>query len=102
MANESKIQKSCINYLEQLESEGKPVYHFRRDATGRTYKKGLPDLFVIVGPYHLEIEMKDPEGGPTPLQEMWERKFKKMGTPYLRCHDTPSFITFIEKYLSRL
>ena len=99
MANEAKLQKDCIKYLEQLEKQGHPLLHFRRDTSAINYRNGLPDIWCVVNGHHLEIEFKDPDGKPSSLQLVWERKFKLANTPYLRTSSFDEFKNFILKYL---
>lgn len=95
--NESKVQSDCIKYLDELIAEGTPLLYFRRDATGRNYKKGLPDLFFILNGVHVEVELKDVGGTPSSLQLVWERKFKQAHVPYVRPHSLAEFKDFIKK-----
>ena len=74
---ESKVKKKIHDYLTKLEKEGKPVYHEVREAGGLTYKKGLPDLWVVVNGLHFEIEVKAEDGRRSTLQYKWEEIFRK-------------------------
>ena len=79
---ESKIKKKIHEYLSKLMNEGKPVYHEVREAGGLTYKKGLPDLWIVVNGIHLEIEVKAENGRRSTLQYKWEEIFRRMNIKY--------------------
>ena len=68
---EQKVQQSIIKYIKSLKDAGYPVMYQRREAGGASYKVGSSDLFLVWGPYHIEIEVKRPGGSLRPMQEKW-------------------------------
>ena len=58
MTPEKKVQNQIVNYLNELQTNGFPVFVERRNAGGFSYKKGIPDLYASVNGLHIEIEVK--------------------------------------------
>lgn len=76
---EQKVQNKIEKYLKWLQGEGEQVFFEKRQAGGFTYRKGIPDLYVVVKGTHIEFEIKRVGGEPTPMQIMWQRKLKVWG-----------------------
>lgn len=83
MTPEGLIKKDITDYINMLEKKGYPIHLERREAIGASYRKGIPDLYCIIRNIHLEIEVKQPNGQLSTMQEKWRAKFKKWGTPYI-------------------
>ena len=97
---ETKIAKKCLDYLELLHTNGVDIYWEHRSGSGGfSYKKGLPDLFIVIGPTHIECELKTPAGHLSTLQEKWKYRFTLMGTPYINPHSFEEFKSFIDKFV---
>lgn len=97
---EKKVQNAIIKWLEPLDHKHAGLLYWkRRDAIGANYEKGIPDLFVVIGPFHLEIECKAPGESLSSMQEKWKMIFCSMGTPYLVADSLEEFISFITPYL---
>lgn len=96
---EKKVQTAIIDYVEQLKEEGVPVRYFRRCATDPNYQKGLPDLYLVWGPRHIEVEVKAPGGHLSTMQEKWRDRFIKMGTPWMCCDSLDDFKDKTKEYL---
>ena len=78
---EQSVQQKIISYLNKLEEKGYPLEHHRREATGANYRKGSSDLFFFWGPFHVEVEIKAPNGKLSTMQEKWKERMDKHGTP---------------------
>lgn len=97
---ESKISSQCLKYLNQLKAGGTPIYWEHRSGTGGfAYKKGIPDMFIVIGPVHIECEMKTLSGHLAPMQEKWKRIFTEQGTPYVNPHTFEEFKQYIDQFL---
>ena len=70
---ESSLSKKVISYLEELQDRGLPIYYEHRSGSGGySYKKGTPDLFIVINGIHVECELKTTTGKRSPMQD----KFK--------------------------
>ena len=70
---ETNITKDCLKLLDNLIENGYPIYYEHRSGGGGfAYKKGIPDLFIVVNGIHIECEMKTPFGSRDAMQEKWE------------------------------
>lgn len=74
MTPEKKVQTDILKYFKKLKDAGKPIFYERRQAGGFSYKMGIPDVYVVYNGRHVEIEVKQPGGQLSPLQE----KFRDM------------------------
>lgn len=97
---EAKISEKCLKYLQALKDMGVPLEWFHRSGSGGfQYKKGIPDMYIVIGPVHIECEMKTPAGHLSTMQVKWRDRFIRNGTPYLNPHTFDEFKTFIDKYI---
>lgn len=81
---ESEITADCLKLLDNLQANGYNVYYEHRSGGGGfNYKKGIPDLFIVINGKHIECEMKTPIGERSPMQEKWEMKFERLGIRYI-------------------
>lgn len=97
---EKKVQDKIISYLDSIHKSGAlPLEWFRRDAIGPNYKKGLPDLWVIVNGHHIEIEVKAPGKARTTMQLKWEQRFRACHIPYMVVDSFESFLSIFSAYL---
>lgn len=71
---ETRVNNDIKDYVEQLEKLGAPIALHRRDATSPNYKKGLPDFYIEVGPFHIEMECKAPGETLRVDQKRFKRK----------------------------
>jgi Holliday junction resolvase len=97
---EKEIQDAIINSVKDLEKKGHPVYYERRDASGLSYKKGLPDIFVVYKGLHVEVEIKSLSGSRSSLQETWARYFESIGTPYILAKSKDDFLTQLSEIIN--
>ena len=98
---ESKISSKCLKYLDDLKAKGVPLEYFHRSGTGGfSYKKGIPDMYIIIGSIHIECEMKTPAGHLSIMQEKWRDRFIRNGTPYINPRSFDGFKFFIDYYVS--
>lgn len=96
---ESKISSKCLDYLKELKDRGVPIEWFHRSGIGGfSYKKGIPDMYIIVGSTHIECEMKTPFGHLSVMQEKWRDRFIRFGTPYINPRSFEEFKAFIDAY----
>lgn len=71
---ETALADKLLDWLKAKQEEGAPLYWEHRSGSGGfSYKKGVPDLFVVVSGHHIEIETKAPDGKLSAMQEkfMW-------------------------------
>lgn len=71
--NEQSVQSKIERYLKDNN-----IFFEKRQAGGFQYRKGIPDLYLVFNHEHIEIEIKDPNGSPSPMQLAWQRKFKEL------------------------
>lgn len=97
---EAKISEKCLKYLDQLKLEGVPLEYFHRSGSGGfQYKKGIPDMYIVIGPVHIECEMKTPYGHLSIMQVKWRDRFVRNGTPYINPHTFEEFKSYIDQFL---
>jgi hypothetical protein len=79
MTPETRVKNEVINYLKALQIVyNEPIEVCRRDAGGFNYRKGMPDCYFVYNGIHVELEFKAPNGTPSSMQLMWQRKFKEV------------------------
>lgn len=83
MKHEDIIKNNINKYLKELFYKGYPVDFERRQAGGYSYKKGIPDMYAVVNGLHIEIEVKDPQGKLSAMQEKWRYRCKLLNIPYI-------------------
>lgn len=77
---EAKVKADIMEYLKTRED----VFVQRREALGTSYKKGVPDLYVVYKGYHIEIETKKEKGGHLSTeQEKFASKCPRYGMIYI-------------------
>lgn len=76
------VKDGIAAYLKKRSLNGDPIYGEAREAGGYTYKKGLPDVWVVYKGIHFEVEIKAPGGTRSPMQIRWEQVFNKLGIRY--------------------
>lgn len=99
MTPEKMIQSKIIAYLSKLADEGHPIFYERRQAGGFSYKKGLPDIYVVYNGKHIEVEVKQPGGQLSPMQETWARLFKQLGIIHYVADDVEKFKQFMNEIM---
>lgn len=98
---EAKVTNECMAYLKELKDRGVPIEWEHRSGTGGfAYKKGIPDMFIIIGPYHIEAELKCIDGHLSTMQVKWKNRFIRNGTPYVNPHSFQEFKEYIDKFLN--
>ena len=94
---ETKVKNAIIAYCNEQYDKGVPLLCFRRDSASINYRRGLPDMYVVYGSNHIEIETKKPEGGELSIDQIkWRDRFLKMGTPYLVARSLQEFRDFLD------
>ena len=79
---ERKVKDEIAAYLQKRSTAGDKIYGEAREAGGYTYKKGLPDIWIVYNGIHLEVEIKGPRGVRSPMQVKWEQIFNRLGIRY--------------------
>lgn len=102
MTPEKKVQNSIINYLNELTKEGLPILVQRRQAGGFNYKKGIPDIYVVINGIHLEVEIKKPGGQLGALQEKWRDKCKKLNILWYCADSLSDFKEYFNSLLKNI
>lgn len=97
---EAKVTKLVIEYLDELIKEGAPLYYEHRSGSGGfNYKKGVPDLFVVIAGVHLEIELKGIDGSRSAMQDKFKWRCEtQWHIPYCCPHSFEEFKKFFEEY----
>ena len=97
---ETNISQECLKLLDNLIDNGYPIYYEHRSGSGGfNYKKGIPDMFIVINGMHVECEMKTDSGRRSPMQEKWAMKFERLGVKYI-C--PKSFVEFRDYIMSLL
>ena len=100
---EAKISEKCLEYLKELKDRGVPIEWFHRSGSGGfQYKKGIPDMYIVIGLIHIECEMKTPTGHLSSMQIKWRDRFIRNGTPYVNPRSFQEFKEFIDVYVGAL
>lgn len=94
---EKVLQGKVISHLKALKKQGVPIFWEKRQAGGFNYKKGLPDIYIVLNGRHIELELKTPNKTKfiRPEQLMRMREFELMGVPVLVSNDLEEIKTFI-------
>jgi hypothetical protein len=92
---ETKIKNAIIAYCNEQYDKGVPMLCFRRDSASINYRRGLPDMYIIYGAYHIEVETKTPDGELSIDQIKWRDRLTRMGTPYLVARSLQDFKDFL-------
>lgn len=97
---ESLITSKCTKILDDLRAKDYPVYYEHRSGGGGySYKKGIPDLFIVINGMHIECEMKTAFGHLSPMQEKWKMKCEKLNIIYMNPHSVDEFKEFVFRLL---
>lgn len=97
---EGHLTEQCIKYLKSLESQGVPIYWEHRSGTGGfSYKKGIPDLFVVINGIHIEVELKAKNGKRSSMQDKWAYKFSILHIHYVCPHSLNEFVEYISQFI---
>ena len=56
-------------------------------------------MYIVIGPTHIECEMKTPFGQLSTMQEKYKKIFIRNGTPYINPRSFEEFKEFIDKFL---
>lgn len=102
---ETALTKQVIAYLDDLhEKRGLPIYYEHRSGSGGlSYKKGSPDLFVVVGGVHIECELKTPKGKRSTSQDKWKYRCEsEWQIPYCNPHTFQEFVDFLQPFIDAL
>ena len=87
MTPEKKVQNAIVDYLNDLQKQGLPVFVERRNAGGFSYKMGIADLYAVINGYHIEIEVKRPGGQASMMQLKHKVKCNTLGILYMCVDD---------------
>ena len=100
MTPEGKVKKKITDLLTRLEKEGAKIHHEVRVAVGPSYKKGLPDLWLVINGQHIEIEVKREEGGVlSTMQIKYQKYFNDLGIPCYVVSNLNEFKEILKKRL---
>lgn len=83
MTPEKRIQNKIVDYLNERQAFGAPIFVERRNAGGFSYKKGIPDLYAVINGRHVEIEVKQPAGELEPMQEKFRQKCERLNITWV-------------------
>lgn len=99
---ESSLADKCLAWLKAKKAEGAPLYWEHRSGSGGfSYKKGVPDLFVVANGHHLEIELKASSGKLSAMQEKFRWRCQaEWKIPHLVPRTLDEFASFVESFLA--
>lgn len=83
MTPETKVKNEILKYLQQLDDENEPIFYERRQAGGFSYKKGIPDIYLVYYGLHIEVEIKAENGETSIMQDKFAEKCKKKQICYI-------------------
>lgn len=67
---EANLTDKVVKYLDELQKRGLPLFYDHRSGSGGySYKKGIPDLYIVINGIHIECELKAPDGKLSSMQE---------------------------------
>lgn len=98
MTPEKEVQNQILNYLEELKDSGAPIFYERRQSGGVNYKKGIPDIYIVINGIHIEVECKRVNGKLSVMQEKFREMCDKCNIIY---YITDSFL-FFKSFIDRL
>lgn len=99
---EDYVKDAIIKFLKPYDQEHtSQLAWFRRNAHGGNYQTGIPDLYILIGPYHIEVECKAANGHLSPDQERWIRRFERIGTPFVVAYSYQQFLTFFQPFFDK-
>ena len=101
MTPEKRVQNAIVDYLNELQKHGAPVFVERRNAGGFSYKKGIPDLYAVINGIHLEIEVKQPGAQLETMQEKYRDKCAQLNICWI-CADCVENVSNIVEILLEL
>lgn len=96
MTPEKEVQNKILEELHNMRDEGLPIFFERRQAGGISYKKGMPDIYVVFNGIHIEIEVKRLGGHLSTMQEKWIHIFEQIG---IKCIVADSFESFLTQFV---
>lgn len=92
---EQRVQNKIEKYFKSLQDKGVPLFFEKRQAGGFTYRKGLPDMYIVLYGKHIEIEIKAKGGKTSTMQELWQRRFKEI-------YRIPCYVVDDEKQVEKI
>lgn len=94
MANESGLQKRCLDWIKDNRPDLLPV----NNHGGGWGNKGFPDVTVYGHGRCIQVELKDGDAYKVqPAQKIWRRRFAKVGVSTYVARSFEEFQTTIEK-----
>lgn len=100
-SGEASLTDKVVTLLTDLQKRGLPIYFEHRSGSGGySYKKGSPDLFIVIDGTHIECELKDVTGKRSPMQDKFKYRCEAVWKiPYLCPHTFEEFKEAIRGYL---
>ncbi len=99
---EAKLKKKIIDYVKKLQSNGVKIYMEPRIVGGYTYRKGVPDYWIVLNGEHIEIEVKrEDDGVLSTMQLEYQRYFKDLGISCFAIDSLKEFQSIIEAKMLR-
>lgn len=90
MRNEHKIQADILKYLKDNH-----IFHFRYNASTSSF--GLPDIIAIFEGFFVGIEVKDPNGRSTLLQQNIKKSIEEAGAYHVFATSVADVEQLLEK-----
>ena len=101
---ETSLAEKVIKYLDTLQEEGLPLFYEHRSGSGGyNYKKGIPDLYLVINGIHIECELKTEEGKLSTMQEKFRWRCKsEWKMDYVCPRSLEEFKTFLDPYIKKI
>lgn len=101
MTPEKRVQNAILKYLSDI-SKTQHVMFERRQAGGFSYKKGIPDIYVVVDGIHVEIEVKRPGGQLSVMQEKFRDRCAENNCLWICADNVEDVKNLVNKIINKL
>ena len=99
---ERKVKNQINKQIKLYQNLGIKIYGESRVVAGVNYKKGTPDMWIVLNGRHIELEIKREEGGILSTSQLqWQKYFENLSIPHYVVSSLADFINIIEKELAK-
>ena len=99
---ERKVKNQINKQIKLYQNLGIKIYGESRVAAGVNYKKGTPDMWIVLNGKHIELEIKREEGGVLSTSQIqWQKYFDNLSISHYVISNLADFINIIEKELAK-
>ena len=98
MTPERNVKNKINDYIKSLQKQKIKIYSEPRIVGGYTYKKGVPDIWVVLNGRHIEFEIKREDGGIlSTMQLQYQKYFTDLGIPCYTVNSLDEFKEILKK-----